>query len=141
MKTFLSNIRWFLSNLWFYRKILWNTRNFDHAYCTDIFLKSLERLRDGIKHYNNHVNYKTDLKNINKTIRMIKRKTSDSMFDIAQRKYPTNTNLIFALDFTKEHREQLKIYYDEVTRLEKLIDKKIIKLLTNPQSGLETWWD
>ena len=124
----LRKIKWFLSNLWYYRKFLWSTRDYDHVYAMDAFILSLERLRDGINKYQNHLYYKIDLKNINRAIRTLKRyNTGTTEYDIAERKYNCKKN--------KE------LYYQEVRRIEKIIKKKAIRYLMNPQTGLETWWD
>ena len=144
----MKKIKWFLSNFWYYKSFLWDTRDFDHGYCLDLFVLSLKRLRNGIKKYQNHLDYKQDVKNINKAIRMIERSKGTFPFDYADRKFGFTPEIIFTpIEGTTSSKmcfideEKTKLYYDEVKRIKKLIKKKVIKLLTDPAKGFETWWD
>ena len=146
----MKKLKWFFKNIWYFRKILWSNRDFDHYYCTDIFIRSLEQLRDGIKKYQNHVNWKEDYRNISKAIRMLKRYSEGTIaFDIAERKY----NYEPKIDFGEKDEfgrskiiflgdpEIRRLYYNEVKRVDILIRKKCIKYLMNTHTGLISWWD
>lgn len=139
----------FVKNIWRFRKELWKFKTWDYRFNIDLFVRSLELLKDGIIHYQNHINYKQDVKNINKCIRMIKRRESEFKFDYAQRRLGYYPEIVWEkldngdsrMDGWDCGQEKARLYYNEVRRIENLIEKKIIKLLHNQKTGLITWWD
>ena len=46
----LRNLRFFFHNLWTYRSILWNDRDWDHAYLTRLILFKLQRMDHALEH-------------------------------------------------------------------------------------------
>ena len=79
---------------------------------------------------------------------MIERKNSTFSFDYADRKFGFTPKIFFApIEGTESSEmcfmdeEKSTAYYAEVNRIETLINKKIIELLTDPIKGFETWWD
>lgn len=49
-KTWYYNIKWFISNVWRFRKVLWDFRTWDFSYCNRMFIESLKFLADCIDH-------------------------------------------------------------------------------------------
>lgn len=135
----------FLKNIWFFRKELYNYRNWHYGYSTEIFLRSLEGLKRGIKSRQNHTLWEEDYQNISKTIRVIKRYHEESFcFDLAKRiiggePEPTiEKNEDGQSIFEFKNKELANKYYDEVNRIQGILRERSIKLLLE---NYEKWWD
>lgn len=135
----------FFKNIWFFRRELYKYRNFDHHYCTMMFLKSLKGLRDGIKKRQNHVDWKEDYQNISRTIRIIERYYKDSFaFDLAKRIVGGEPEIVIvgienSVGTIKFRDQKLSTdYYKEVERIQSLLKEKAVAILLK---NYEAWWD
>jgi hypothetical protein len=68
---------WNITNIIRWIPILWNNFDWDYAFLLDVMEYKLQRLYDGINHYQNHLYYKRDLFWINISINLINKIKND----------------------------------------------------------------
>lgn len=73
MKELFGNIMRFIRNVWKWKGILWNDRNYDSGYLFDVMKFKVDDLYNGINHYQNHVDYEDDLRWLRITSKLIER--------------------------------------------------------------------
>lgn len=143
---FFDNFKIFCKNLWIYKKILWNQRDWDYAY-----LLNLEKFKFSlmIKHFinNPYVDHDNDIKWISiciKLIDIILEEDSSYSFDLKTKKcnitkyVNTNNSSRFVKNlFASQDSIELIIYKKEILRQQKAL-YLYNKIRYNYLYG---WWD
>lgn len=80
-KDYYYKVKWFFSNLWRFRKILWRHRTWDYIYCVDLFADSLEWLKNAIE--KGHEEERSAIKKVNaikELVNLLRHCVDDSEF-------------------------------------------------------------
>lgn len=150
---------WNIKNIIRWIPVLWNNFDFDFTYLLEVMEYKLQRLYEGIDHYQNHLYYKKDLFWINIAKTLINRIREDYYVDEMYLYYSsdwdinfTPTNIIDNLDeyFNKNKNlykyviekypeiERFSIACIMVTEKHKKAKNLLFKILNE---HIEEWWD
>lgn len=143
-----------IKNIWFFRKELWNHRNFDYIFSLIILRRSLQGLKQCIEQNgkNGSFHYNNIIKNINETIAI--------MESIEEDDYIEKARLALKLEFTtssvfKEENGGYRLVdlsgheskiFDKANELEEKEWRRLFVLLAGEKGrhrktyGMRYWW-
>jgi len=151
IEDFLRDLKYGIKNFWFYRKVIYNDRWFDHSYMLILMEKKLEQMDKGWDHAH-YLNSEVQQKEMQEARILLKKLITDDFLEDAQKdmdeKYgkleinedESNETLLFLrggkLETPEQEvdwRESLKVATNAKNRAE----RELFKLL----SKFNYWWD
>ena len=124
MKDLYHNIKNGLYNFWYFRKEIWEFRNWDYGYNMDLLFKSLEATADCLEHGITESGVQ-DAKDIKEFIRLYK--ASEDVKIVEELEWYRNL----------PHIDNRK-FYDRVFQVERARLNRAFKLFVNNHQG---WWE
>ena len=143
-----------IKNIWFFRKELWNHRNFDYIFSLIILRRSIQGLKQSIEENGKTGSFHSNniIKNINETINL--------MDSIEEGDYVEKARLALKLEFTssavfKEENGGYRLVdlsgheskiFDKATELEEKEWRRLFVLLAGEKGrhrktyGMRYWW-
>lgn len=147
--TFLRNFFTGISNLWYFRKVIWNFRWWDYQYNLEVFAKTWECTRDGILKKGIHLCKSEDIIQIQELLDELKRFNEQPFIEEAEQKIGykligfdfediPGTELSQLVDKPGKDKEKTNQVLDLAHKLEEENWEKIWKLCKENMRG---WWD
>lgn len=139
-KNFFYDLKWYFRNLKNFNKALWNFRSFDHIYCVNMYVRSLELLRDSISNGNEErTSANKKVNKINELIELLKQYdtyTDDAYkdigffnYDLKWKKNDDGSVQMVVDENDKERKEKHKQFLKREKELEHEYRSKITKIL------------
>ena len=139
----------FIKNVYKWRKILWNDRDFDYNYVLDVLIFKLEDLSRGLTRWHNSARWEKDVQDINTLVRLMK-KYKEEYYSMEYMDYVKNTWInvvdkdnpmlidvkletidINTQDYLDKHRAALR-------KMKKLIDNNMFHWIGNHDTMYNT---
>ena len=148
-KLFRYKIPYFIENVWYFRKELWQHRSWDYTFSLMMLRRSLIKLANTLEFYGNEVEESRmkKVKDIKRVITLIDRLEADVYLDDAQTELGEIQNLgggfLDGRDDTQEEKEHNMNVFQRSHEIEKAEWNELWKIMKGggTNSGAKGWWN
>lgn len=127
-ETLYYNLKYGFQNLWKWRKIVWNDRDWDWMYLSAVMRFKLRRMADGCEKYSYHLHKERDIKQMRIVAELLRRMNGDySYYKNADARVGGNRDLQIKGEFLWSKHIQMQEEQDD-EYLSKMIKK------------MRNWW-
>jgi hypothetical protein len=143
IRSFWTNIKYGVKNLWRYRKVIWNDRDWDYAFLLNLVEFKTKTMSDTIKKYGMSVSSEETANELAEVSQLLGRLANDDFekhVDEHYEKWDKEYRLLDAFKPNKkseEYLESLRLAWKNDKQDRKLAEKRLLKLLTK----YKNWWD
>ena len=144
---FRYKIPYFVENVWYFRKELWEHRSWDYTYSLMMLRRSLTKLAHTIEFYGWEVDESRleKVKNMKRAIQLIDSIRDDEYVEKAESELGKLKNADWMwndIDDTPEEREHNGKVFQRARDIQKAEWNELWKLLKgNKDGGMQGWWD
>jgi len=146
---FRYKIPYFIENVWYFRKELWEHRSWDYTYSLSMLKRSLTKLVHTLEFYGQEVEESRmeKVKNIKRAIYLIDNMREDEYIKQAETELGNLKNSDWDLDDyrddTPEEREHNMNVFQRARQIEEAEWKELWKIMKGGKKdwGMRGWWD